>query len=307
LNRPAEWSANYAEALGRFVAGAGEYALSEAYEIGRQALTGGLGLLDLVAVHDEAIRELLLADPMAEPLAVLAAARPFFIEALSPFEMHYRRADESTSAWRRLNELLEDEIKRIAHALHDEAGSILAQASLEMDLATAGLTPEIRERMNLARSLLDDTGQQLRHLSHELRPTILDDLGLLAAVEFLALGIERRSGVPIEVRGRLSERLPATVEIATYRIVQEALNNALRHAGRNAAIKVSVQVQKNSLHCVVRDDGVGFDVTAVLRDGRHSGLGLIGMRERASAAGGGCLIQSEPGRGTTVEISMPAW
>lgn len=288
------------------MAGAGEHALSEAYEIGRQALTSGLGLLDLAVVHDEAVRKLLLADPLAEPLALLAAARPFFVEALSPFEMHYRRADESTSAWRRLNELLEEEIKRIAHALHDEAGGILAQASLEMDLATARLPQEIRERMNLARRLLDDTGQQLRHLSHELRPTILDDLGLVAAVEFLAQGIEKRSGVSIEVRGRLLERLPATVEIATYRIVQEALNNALRHAGGSAAIEVSIEVQENSLHCVVKDNGVGFDVGAVLRDGRRFGLGLIGMRERASAAGGGCLIQSEPGRGTTVEITMPA-
>lgn len=300
------YASSYSDALGRFVAGAGEDALSEAYDVGRRALASGLGILDMVYLHQDAVRALLCGQSAPEPARLLSAADTFFLESLSPFAMHFQRVDESSAAWRRLNELLEEEVRRIARALHDEAGSILAQAGLEMDLATDGLPAEAREKLASARRLLDDTGEQLRQLSHELRPPILDDLGILRALEFLAERVEKRTGLSVHVRGELRERLAPPVEIAVYRVVQEALNNTLRHGGESSSVAVSIGREPGFVHCVVVDDGVGFDVDTVLADARRHGLGLLGMRERVEAIGGECVITSAAGQGTRIELKIPA-
>lgn len=213
--------------------------------------------------------------------------------------------DEANAALRRLNELLEGEVGRIAHALHDQAGSILATATLELDLAARELVPGGQERLAGVRRLLDETGEQLRHLSHELRPTILDDLGLRPALEFLAQGMEQRTGLRIKVTGQARTRLPVGAEIAIYRIVHEALNNTVRHGGGTATVNIALEQGENHLRCVITDDGAGFDVEAVLAPGGKRGLGLLGMRERASAVGGSCLITSRPGAGTRVEVVVP--
>jgi signal transduction histidine kinase len=221
------------------------------------------------------------------------------MEALSPFEMSHRAVGEANAALRRLNDLLEEEAKRIAHALHDQAGSILASASLELDLAAAEFPPDAKEQLAGARRLLDETGEQLRHLSHELRPMILDDLGLHAALDFLAEGVEQRTGLRVNVHGHFRERLPPAIETAVYRVVQEALNNTLLHGGQSPSVDISVERQAAHLRCVVVDDGVGFDVKV------KRGLGLLGMRERAHAVGGTCAITSAPGKGTSIEIVVP--
>src|SRR6185503_1680161 len=155
----------------------------------------------------------------------------------------------------------------------------------------------------LVREQLDETGEQLRHLSHELRPTILDDLGLQAALAFLAEGFEKRTRVRVHVRGALRGRLPATVETALYRIVQEALNNAF--AGASLNVEISLERNDHALRCVIADDGVGFDVAATLRGRPKRGLGLLGMRERANSIGGLCRIRSVPREGTTIEVEVP--
>jgi signal transduction histidine kinase len=155
------------------------------------------------------------------------------------------------------------------------------------------------------RRLLDETGDQLRHLSHELRPTILDDLGLQRALEFLAEGVEKRSRVRIDVRGGPRERFPPEVETAIYRIAQEALNNAVLHGGECVTVTVVLERQGPAVRCVVADDGVGFDVDTTLRTRAGGGLGLLGMRERANAVGGTCAIRSADGEGTSIEITVP--
>jgi signal transduction histidine kinase len=304
VSAPADLAARYLDALDSFIARGGEDALSEAYEIGRQTLGMGHGVLEMASIHHAALARWLERRETDDPSAIAAVAGTFFAESLSSFEMHSRHVDESKAAWRRLNDLLEGEVKRIARSLHDEAGSILAHAGLEMDLATSGLDAEARERLALARQLLDDTGEQLRHLSHELRPVILDDLGLVPALEYLVEGVGGRTGLSVTVRGTLPHRSAPAVEFATYRIVQEAINNALRH-GASAYVKVLVEHRAGRLHCVVSDDGVGFDVDTVFTDARSHGLGLLGMRERAAAVGGECVVKSVPGRGTSVEISVP--
>lgn len=293
------YTADYREALDRFMNGAGEAALSNAYEIGRRALASGLGILDLVSMHEKAVASLL---PRQTPDDM---AGSFLLESLSPFEISYRSVDEANAALRRLNELLEGEVGRIAHALHDQAGSILATATLELDLAARELVPGGHPRLAGVRRLLDETGEQLRHLSHELRPTILDDLGLRPALEFLAQGMEQRTGLRIKVMGQARTRLSVGAEIAIYRIVHEALNNTVRHGGDTATVTIALEQGENHVRCVITDDGAGFDVESVLSPGGKRGLGLLGMRERASAVGGSCLVTSRPGAGTRVEVVVP--
>jgi signal transduction histidine kinase len=290
---------DYRNALHRFLDGAGEAALSSAYEIGRRALAGGFGILDLVSLHQKAVAD------FGPGLVSEKEAGSFLIESLSPFEISYRSVDEANAALRRLNEMLETEVGRIAHALHDQAGSILATATLELDMAVKELLPSGHQRLASVRQLLGETGEQLRHLSHELRPTILDDLGLRPALEFLAQGFEQRSGLTVSVLGQLRDRLPVGAEIAVYRIAHEALNNTVRHGGRAPSVQIALEQQHGFCRCVIRDDGPGFDVEAVLARGGKRGLGLLGMRERANAVGGSCVINSTPGRGTVIEVMVP--
>lgn len=293
------YAAEYREALQRFLDGAGEEALQSAYETGRRALADGLGILDMVTLHERAVGSI-----GRERVSVEASAS-FLTESLSPFEISYRAVDEANAALRRLNDTLEAEAGRIAHALHDQAGSILASATLELDLATRDLPPGGHQRLADVRRLLSETGEQLRHLSHELRPTILDDLGLRPALEFLAEGVGRRTGLKVNVTGQLRERLAVGAEIALYRIVHEALNNVVRHGGNRPVVSIMLDQLPSGCRCTISDDGPGFDVEAVLAPGGKRGLGLLGMRERAHAVGGTCGIESAPGRGTCIEVVVP--
>jgi two-component system, NarL family, sensor histidine kinase UhpB len=144
----------------------------------------------------------------------------------------------------------------------------------------------------------------LRAPSHELRPTILDDLGLVPAVRFLTDGVSRRFGLSIQVDARLDGRLPPAVETALYRIVQEALNNITKHS---QAKNVWIQLDSDAKKIVgsIRDNGVGFHAQTHLKERGKKGLGLIGMQERLSAVGGTLQIESEPGRGTLLFITVP--
>lgn len=306
MNLYEQYNEDYRHTLERFLDGAGEDALSRAYEIGRKALADGLGILDVASIHHDAVTYVLKQREPEAPAAFMRIMGNFLNDSLSPFELSYRSVEDVNAALRHLNERLEDEAKRIAHALHDQAGSILASAGLELDMAAEAISPSARERLALVRRLIDETGEHLRHLAHELRPTILDDFGLGPALVFLAQGIHMRTGLQIDVRVEFRERILPAVETAVYRIVQEALNNTLRHVGNAAVVTVTIERNHNRLHCVVADDGVGFDVSTFLVGGERRGLGLLGMRERASAVGGRCDVKSVPGRGTLIEIVVPA-
>ena len=215
-----------------------------------------------------------------------------------------KRAKE---ALQRLNQTLEDEAKRIAHALHDEAGQLLASVHIAVDVAARELPARARVRLERVKELLNQVEEQLRRLSHELRPTILDNLGLGPALEFLAQGVSRRTGLSITVEGRTEGRLTSSVETALYRLVQEALNNVTRHA-QAKCVTVRLERDAGVIRCTIGDDGVGFDVTSLLARKGEQGLGLIGMRERVNSVGGTLQIISAPGGGTTiaVEISLPS-
>jgi PAS domain S-box-containing protein len=199
----------------------------------------------------------------------------------------------------------EEEAKRIAHQLHDEAGQITA--SIHLALADIGreLPPSGRERLREVRDSLDEIEERLRRLSHELRPTILDDLGLEPALEFLAEGFSARTGIPIRVESTAKGRVDPLVETALYRVVQEALTNIARHSSASDA-SIELARERESLRCTVRDDGVGFEPDLLLRgDAGHRGIGLLGVRERLDALGGRVRIRSAPGAGTELSVAVP--
>ncbi len=212
-----------------------------------------------------------------------------------------KRAEE---ALHRLNEALEEEIKRIAHALHDEAGQLLASVHILLADIARELPPGSSRRLDEVRGLLNKVEEQLRHLSHELRPTILDDLGLRPALEFLADGVSKRTGLRISVDGAPATRLATATETALYRIVQEALTNVTKHA-RAARVEITLVPEGRVLRCSIRDDGVGFGVPTRLVQRGARGLGLLGIQERLNAVGGTLDIVSTPGRGTALVITVP--
>jgi PAS domain S-box-containing protein len=208
------------------------------------------------------------------------------------------------AALRRLNTALEQEVRRIAHALHDDAGQFLAALHVALEESSHGLPPAASDRFQEARGLLDQMEEQLRRLARELRPPVLDDLGLIPALEFLARSVSKRTGLSITVDGDRGDRLPPVIETALYRIVQESLTNVSKHA-RASRVTIAVGVEGQRVWCSVRDDGIGFEVRPVLAARGERGLGLLGVRERLDALGGSLLITSAPGQGTQLLIAVP--
>jgi signal transduction histidine kinase len=259
----------------------------------------------MAVLHHEALGKILpLTLGFEDSTQVVKEAKSFFVESLTPFEMTHRGFRDANSALQRLNEKLEEEAKRIAHSLHDEAGQFLACVHIALEEVGRELPPRFRKRLREIRGLLDQVEGQLRRLSHELRPTILDDLGLLPALEFLAEGVSKRAALPITVEGRRNGRLPSAIETILYRVVQEALTNVSKHAQATHA-SVQIQRQPGSILCSIRDDGVGFDVPVVMKKKGQRGLGLVGIRERVAVIGGTLQIHSEPGHGTEMLITVP--
>jgi signal transduction histidine kinase len=299
--QPDRLAHDYRGALYDYVASAGEAPLARAYQLGRDAIAAGRSIPDIVGIHGGALQELLAdaVNPVRSD-ALVDSATQFLAESLSPFEMTHRGYRDSLFAWRHINETLEQEIRRIAHALHDDSGQMLVSVALEL-AKLAREVQEARPYVERCQQLLERVERQLRELSHELRPAVLDDLGWLAAIEFLAAAVTGRTQIPIEVRSRVTQRLPAAVEIALYRVVQEALTNAVRHSGASC-VRVEIDQRPDGLHGMIADDGVGFEVEVCARNG---GLGLRGMRERLEAVGGSLRIVSAPGSGAEIRFGLP--
>jgi len=302
---PRDPQRDYSDALRDYLARPNEKALRRAYELGRGTLTDGAGVLRIAALHHQAMKEVIpdLSADVEESL-LIKRAEEVFIESLMPFEMSLRDYREAVSALRRMNERIEEEAKRIAHALHEEAGGLLASTHLALEELARDLSPQGSERLSLVRQLLGQMDEQLRQLAHEIRPILLDDLGLLPALDFLAKGISKRSGVTITVEGSTDGRLPPPVETTLYRNVQEALNNVIRHA-HAGKVAVIVTREARAVRCSVRDDGVGFEVSAVSAARGERGLGHVGLRERLDSLKGTLLITSAPGQGAELLMYIP--
>lgn len=299
------WRAEFTRALQEHLAGGEEAALLSAYELGRKALGDGLGVLDVATLlHEALLGACAGAQSPQESSRMIKAAEDFMLECLSPFEMAHRGVREANTALRGLNELLEEQTRRISHQLHDHAGQLLVSVYLALD-ELAHEVPGVRPRLQGIRDLLDTIEEHLRRLSHELRPTMLDDLGLGPALEFVASRVSARTGVRVTVESVPPSRLASPVEVVLYRVVQEALTNASKHA-RASNVRVRVEQDAGRILCSISDDGVGFDVAAVIASAGAHGIGLIGIRERLAPLGGTLQVVSAPGRGTELLVTIPS-
>src|SRR5215469_12396866 len=293
----------YTFVLREFATGGEESALGRAYELGRTAIADQRSLVEIAPLHHQALKELMVhsEDPQSRE-GLLRAGGDFLAECLSPYEIAHRGFQDAVSALRQLNETLEEQIKKIAYAVHDEAGQLLVAVHLALTEVAQELPEAQRARVAHIEDLLIEVEKQLRRYSHDLRPTILDDLGWVAAIRFLAERVSKRSSLDIRVEATVSMRLASAMETAIYRIAQEALNNVVKHArARNVWIR-AWREGRRALRFSIRDDGAGFDGGDTQSQTGRRGLGLVAMRERASAIGGTLHIESAPGRGTKLSL-----
>ncbi|MBD3178313.1 MAG: PAS domain-containing protein [Candidatus Latescibacteria bacterium] len=211
--------------------------------------------------------------------------------------------EEYQALARKLISAREDTRRHLARELHDSFSQRLAMVSM----LAAGMELNVVENENI-RSGLDRIKNEISKLSEEvhdiarqLHPRILEDLGLRHALESLCEGFKGREGIPVELNfGEIPEVLPQETALNIYRVVQESLNNAAKHAGASR-IWLELGLQQGSLRISVRDDGRGFDLKAVKAGKR---LGLAGMRERAALIDGDISICSEPGKGTEITLEV---
>jgi signal transduction histidine kinase len=196
----------------------------------------------------------------------------------------------------------ENERKSISRDLHDAVGQSMSAVQFELhDLVVAlrPYDPHLRERVDGVRELVESSLAVIRNMALLLRPAMLDDLGLAAALGWLAREIARPTGLRIQVQADdLPPDLPDEHRTCVFRMVQEALHNVQKHANANT-VEITVRASDAWLSVTVQDDGRGFQHT------RAHGLGLTGMHERAESLGGSVKITSSPGKGTLIEVALP--
>jgi signal transduction histidine kinase len=208
------------------------------------------------------------------------------------------RADFQSLSARLVNEH-EEERRKLARELHDEVGQALSAIMMETGGAMASAkSDDVKSRLASISSLAERTLNTVRDLALLLRPSMLDDFGLVPALNWHARETSKRTGMSVRINADVSDDLPDEYRTCVYRVVQEAIHNAARHAN---ARNVQVNVRNEGAFVVfsVQDDGTGFDKRSV------RGMGLLGMEERVRRLGGELLIDSQTGRGTTVSAELP--
>lgn len=204
---------------------------------------------------------------------------------------------------RRLVQIQEAERQQIAYELHEDIAQCLAALHITLDAGTRLLPEEAHAQLDEARNLIRDLVVRIRTLSYDLRPAPLSDLGLLPSLVGHFRRYTERTGVEVAFTHRgLEQRFPPEVETTAFRIVQEALTNAERHAGAHE-VAVRAWADETKLHLEIEDQGAGFDPAAVLGDGNPRSLD--GLRERASWLGGALAVVSEAGAGARITAQLP--
>lgn len=246
-------------------------------------------------------------------LAWIAGASSLFGMAISTMTwMRLRSLEEQSlaaeSELRMLSAELrtaqEQERKALSRELHDQVGQMLTGLRMELTAisrANETLGIGLSSRLDHAKAIVEQTLSIVRNIAMLLRPSMLDDLGLNPALNWLAKEVSRSSGISIQadVDPRADE-MPEAHRTCLYRVVQEALTNATKHSGARA-VEVRVDMISNWVQATVSDDGKGFES----RPGKRKGLGLVGMEERVKELGGHMRVVSAPGRGTSVEVNLP--
>lgn len=228
------------------------------------------------------------------------------LEALEQSDEALRSSHEQLrSLTARLSEVEEFERRRLAHRLHDMVGQNLTALGVNLKALSSKFTEEAKDNLlDDTMSLLEDTIQSIKDVMADLRPSVLDDYGLLATIRFYSEQFSHRSGITVEISGKEVEpRLSSDVETILFRIVQESLINVLKHA---KATKVNIILEEidGMVRIIVGDNGVGFDYTAIRKSAEQSGWGLITIEERARALGGKLSVESNPGKGAQIIVEV---
>jgi signal transduction histidine kinase len=217
------------------------------------------------------------------------------------FQESFRHRDELKDLSARLVNAQEGERRAISRELHDEVGQSLS--ALLMEVEHVAMSPDaggvLRERLDRMKPLVENCVNVVRNISLLLRPSMLDDLGLVAALEWQAREVAKRSSLAVDVlEHNVSDTLPDEFRTCVYRVVQEALSNCSKHS-QAKCVRIMVRQESKRLLLTVQDDGRGFNAHRV------RGLGLVGMSERVAHLGGTFAIESQDGRGTLLRIELP--
>ena len=209
---------------------------------------------------------------------------------------------------RRLLEVQETERRALARELHDEIGQALSAVKINLQGMQRLTEPSARARyLEDSTDIVERALQQVRSLSLDLRPSLLDDLGLVPALRWYLDNQAQRAGFAARLASDpLETRLPAHIETVCFRVAQEAITNVVRHA-QAARVHVELRRSNGELQLTVRDEGVGFDARAAqVLAARGASLGLLGMQERVQLLGGTIEFIAAPGRGTRIRLHFPA-
>jgi signal transduction histidine kinase len=219
------------------------------------------------------------------------------------YEASVQNALEMEKLSQRLLDVQEEERRRLARELHDEVGQSLGAVLMDLGQARSAVPAdeaEVAERLRSAHSLAESALRAVRNLSLLLRPSMLDDLGLVPALHWQARETSRRTGIDVHLTTAEEDLVLSDDQRTTiYRVVQEALQNAARHS-RAREVEIVVQRHSGLLRIIVRDNGIGFDPSTT------RGLGLLGMQERIALLNGVFQIESAPGQGTVLRMDIPA-
>lgn len=225
------------------------------------------------------------------------------------FEKELKRSHAQLRALSvRLSEVEENEKRRLAQELHDQVGQNLTALGINLNtlptLVSIGETDKIKDRVRDAQKLLDETTRSIRSVMADLRPSVLDDYGLLSAVRWYSQKFSERTRITVKIEGNeLKSRLPHFFKTTLYRIFQEALTNIAKHA-RASKAKISLEETKTEIKLIISDNGKGFNPETVYKKKKQTMWGLLTMKERAEAIGGKFDVQSSPGKGTKIFVEL---
>jgi signal transduction histidine kinase len=237
-------------------------------------------------------------------LAVFSIGRIHSLERQA--EARFREVAHARAELQQLSARLvaaqEEERRKLSRELHDEVGQAMSALLVELSNLEAALPPDdvaLHERLRSARKLAESNVGSIRNMALLLRPSMLDDLGLVPALKWQARETARRTGMKIKVAAEdVSDDLPDAYRTCIYRVTQEALNNAMRHA-KAANVRITVRQEASGIRVSIQDDGAGFNPN------QEKGMGLLGMEERVRRLGGAFRVDSEPGNGTVISIQLP--
>ncbi len=206
---------------------------------------------------------------------------------------------------RRLIDTREDECKRISLELHDAMGQALTAIGFNLSLLRNDIPDSCRELLDDTISIVDNMSDQVRNLSLDLRPSMLDDLGLIPTLRWFLNSFTRRTKIKTKLEAvEFDEYRNENLEITIYRIVQESLNNVAKHAkAKNVVISLKREITR--ITGFIQDDGKGFDINKIFKGSGEKHIGLLSMKERISILGGTFKIQSGNGKGTRINIEIP--